>query len=309
MINVGIAGSFTAISRHKSALSQLNEIRIAGTWSVEGSETISDLSTGLVLTDFERILDKIDVLIITDTGKIYNQLAISALRKARHVFLYPSVLTSTNEVYALIKLAREANVILKCGRTGELSLKNLLSHISNPSAIGIIEYQHVLKINASETISSLPDILLADMEIILRLIRARNTSIKAKGLSMISGKADVINARMEFDNGSAVNYYCNTLGTHYEHAITILLNNSILKYNILKNELSGWYLKNHEGNPVFIESLKMEQPDYLVDDLCSFFNLIQSGAAFLSIYDNGFESFILTERVLEKVMKTLVQYA
>lgn len=309
MINVGIAGSYAGISRHKSALSQLSEIRIAGTWSVGSSETISDLSTGLVLTGFEKILDKIDVLIITDAGKIYNQLAISALRKARHVFLYPSVLSSTNEVYALIKLAREANVILKCGKTGKLSLKNLLNHISNPSEIGIIEYQHVFMMNNAEKISPLPDILLADMEIILRLIRARNTSIKAKGLSMISGKADVINARMEFDNGSAVNYYCNTLGTHCEHAITILLNNSILKYNILKNELSGWYLKNHQGNPVFIESLKMEQPDYLVDDLLSFFNLIQSGSAFLSIYDNGLESFILTERVLEKVMKTLVQYA
>lgn len=309
MINVGIAGSYTAISRHKSALSQLREIHIAGIWSVDSSDALSDLSTRLVSNDFERILDKIDVLIITDAGKIYNELAVSALRKARHVFLYPSVLNSTNEVYTLIKLAREANVILKCGKTGNVSLKNLLNHISNPSEIGIIEYQHTLMINPSVSVSCLPEILLADMEIILRLIRARNTSIKAKGLSMISGKADVINARMEFDNGSAVNYYCNTLGTLYEHAITILLNNSILKYNILKNELSGWYLKNPRGNPIFIESLKMEQPDYLVDDLFSFFNLIQSGSPFLSIYDNGFESFILTERVLEKVMKTLVQYA
>jgi hypothetical protein len=262
------------------------------------------------LPDSERILDKIDVLIITDSGKAYNQLATLALRKARHVFLYPAVLSSINEVYQLIKLAREANVILKCGRTGKESIHGLLNYISDPAAIGIIEYQHVLKIDQFET--PLPETILGDMEKVLKLIKARNTSIKAKGLSMISGKADVISARMEFDNGSAVNYYCNTVGTHNEHNITILLKDGIIKYNLLRNELSGWYLKRISDpgeHPVFMESICIEQTDYLVDDLYAFFNLTQSGPAFLSIYDNGFESFVLTDRILEKVMKTMVQYA
>ncbi len=312
MINVGIAGSYAAINRHKNALSQLHDVHVTGTWSAAGSDHFSDLSTSLLLPDYERILDKIDVLIITDSGKAYNQLATLALRKARHVFLYPAVLSSINEVYQLIKLSREANVILKCGRTGKESIHGLLNHISDPAAIGIIEYQHVLKIVPSENETPLPETILGDMEKVLKLIKARNTSIKAKGLSMISGKADVINARMEFDNGSAVNYYCNTVGTHNEHTISILLKDSIIKYNLLKNELSGWYLKRIADigeHPVFIENLRIEQTDYLVDELYIFFNLIQSGSAFLSIYDNGFESFVLTDRILEKVMKTLVQYA
>jgi len=62
-------------------------------------------------------------------------------------------------------------------------------------------------------------------------------------------------------------------------------------------------------NPVVIENTRIETDDYLFDDLSSFFAIIQSGPAFLSIYDNGIESFVLTDRILEKVSKTLVQFA
>jgi|WetSurMetagenome_2_1015567.scaffolds.fasta_scaffold20479_4 hypothetical protein len=313
MINVGIAGSFKAINRHRNALHKLRDIRIAGAWCINGSQNdIVDLATGMACYDSETILEKIDALIITDPGVFFNQLPTLALRKAKHVFLYPSVITSINEAYQLIKLAREANVILKCGRTGKFSIQGLLKSIPDSGSISMIEMQHVLEISKTGRTPQFPDIMLGDIEIIGRLIKARNTSIKAKGICIISSQPEIINARLEFDNGSAVNYYCNIIGMQNEHHITLMMKDSIMKYNLLSNELSGWYLKRnlsqHE-NPIFIENIQVEQPDNLVDDLYFFFNLIHSGPAFLSIYDSGFESFVLTDRILEKISKTLVQFA
>ena len=74
------------------------------------------------------------LLIITDSSNFSNRLAIVALRKGRHVFLYPSVIHSINEVYQLIKLAREANVILKCGRTGKTGIHGLLKALPDIEA-------------------------------------------------------------------------------------------------------------------------------------------------------------------------------
>ncbi len=217
-----------------------------------------------------------------------------------------------SEVYQLIKLAREANVILKCGRTGNFCINGLLLKVSDINAIGIIEFQHNIKISSANPSPVIADILLADIEIINSFIKARNTSIKAKGLSILSSQPEFINARLEFDNGSVVNYSCNIVSTQNEHLITFVLKDSVLRYSIINNELSGWYLKpaiNQNENPIFIENIQVEQSDYLFDDLCGFLGLIHSGPAFLSIYDNGFESFVLTDRILEKVSKTLVQLA
>jgi hypothetical protein len=313
MINVGIAGTLAAINRHTLALKKIEDIRVSGRWATSGlQDSALELTSGISYTDPESIIDKADALIITDPGNLGTRLATLALRKAKHLFLYPSVLRSTNEVYQLIKLAREANVILKCGRTGKIGINGLIKSVPETSAISMVEFQHVLKISSPAVFHDIQEILLADFEIINRLIPARNTSIKTKGISMFSTLPDIINTRLEFDNGCVVNYYCNTVGIQYEHATTVMLKDSVIRYSFLSNELSGWYLKsslNRNENPIFIENFQVEQTDYLFDDLCGFIKLIHSGPAFLSIYDNGFESYVLTDRILEKVSKTLVQFA
>jgi len=311
MMKVGIAGSFSAINRHVCVLEKIREVGIAGCWSVNGQPDVAtELFSGRRLHS-DKIIEKVDALIITDPGSFYINLATKALRNARHVFLYPCVVRTLTEVFQLIKIGSEANVILRCGRTGIDNINGLLRNIPDLKQISMIEFQHSIRIDSAASVK-LPDVLLGDMEILSRLIHARNTSIKAKGICIFNSKPDVINARLEFDNGTVVNYYCNTVSTRNEQIITIILKDSMLRHNLLNNELSGWYLKrrvNHNESPIFIENIQVEPSDFLIDDLSAFFGLIRSGPAFLSIYDNGFESFVLTDRILEKVSKTLVQFA
>lgn len=309
-MKVGIAGSFSAVNRHVCVLEKIKDVAIAGRWSVNGqSDHAIEIDTGRVLKP-EKIVEQSEVLIITDPGDFYYNLAILALRNARHVFLYTPVMRTITEAFQLIKLGNEANVILKCGRTGGCGINELIRHIPDLRQICMIEFQHSIKIQDGN--SALYDLILADMEIINRLVHARNTSLKTKGISMIANKPDVINARLEFDNGTAVNYYCNTVSTRNEHVLTILLKDRMLNYNLLNNEISGWYINrtsDNSGIPIFMENTRVELTDYLFDDLSAFIGLIKSGPAFLSIYENGFESFVLADRILEKVSKTLVQFA
>jgi hypothetical protein len=222
------------------------------------------------------------------------------------------VVRSVNEVGQLIKLAREANVILKCGRTGNISILGLIKALPDIKGISMIELQHYSKISEAVKPYNISEALLSDIEIINNLIQARIISIKAKGLCMLSSQPEIVNARLEFDNGCAVNYNCNLVAAQNEFIITIVVKNKILKYNFITHEFTGWYLQrtiNQNESPIFIESIQVEQTDPLWVDLSDFFNLIHSGPAFLSINDNGFESYVLTDRILEKVMKTLVQCA
>jgi hypothetical protein len=310
-MKVGIAGSFSAINRHVGVLEKIKDVAIAGKWSVNGQpDRAVELDTGNMLYP-EEIIEKTDSVIITDPGDFYLNLATTALRKARHVFLYSSVINTVNDASQLIKLGSEANVILKCGTTGKNGINGLIRYISDLKNISMIELHHSFRHTGSNQ-PAIQEILLADMEIISRLIHARNTSVKAKGACLLSSQPEVINARLEFDNGISVNYFCNLVASHNQHHITLVMKESILNYNLLANEISGWR-KNHslvlDETPIFIENTPIETSNYLFDDLSAFFSVIQSGSAFLSIYDNGFESFMLTDRILEKVSKTLVQFA
>jgi hypothetical protein len=313
MIKVGIVGSFSAINRHANALNNFQGIRIAGSWISHGvHESALNIDTGLTCAETDKIIGQVDALIITDAGSFCNHLVIAALRNARHVFLYPSVVRSVNEAFQLIKLAREANTTLFCGRTGNTNILGLIKALPDITAISMIELQHYYKITGSGKSGHVSEALLSDIEIISNLVHARTISIKAKGLCMLSSYPEIINARLEFDNGCAVNYNCNLVAAQNEFIITIVAMNRILKYNFITNEFTGWQLHrtlNQNESPIFVENIHVEQTDPLSGDLSDFFKFIQSGPALHSINDNGFESYIMTDRILEKVRKTLIQCA
>ncbi|MBN1790342.1 MAG: hypothetical protein JW830_07600 [Bacteroidales bacterium] len=313
MINVALVGSYSAIDRHARTLVKIQDIRITGRWISGGmQESASETETGMICSDPVSVVENADALIITDPGNFCNSAAIAALRKARHVFLYPSVVRSVNEANQLIKLSHEANVILKCGRVGNTGIHGLVKALSDIDSISMVELQHYSLISDIFKSKSVSVALLSDMEIINNLIHARVISIKAKGLCMLTSEPEIINARLEFDNGCAVNYNSNLVAAENEFFITLVAKNKILKYNFITNEFTGWHLHrtlNRNESPIFIENIQVEQTDSLWGELSDFISMIRSGQTILTLNDSGFESYVLTDRILDKIMKTLIQCA
>ena len=310
MINIVIVGSFSAINRHSNALGGIHDVRITGRWITDGDrEVVIDMESGHPCTSPDRVIGIADAIIVAESGSFCSQVIIAALRKARHVFLYPASLRSVNEANQLLKLAREANVILKAGKTGYVNTAMLLQSIPHLSDINMVDLQHSRNI-AESWPDGISGALLADLEIISSLISARIISIKAKGMSMISPEPEIINARLEFDNGCAVNYNCNLVSAQTEFRITLVLKNRILKYDFISGDLTNWHLQQlnpHDNNPISIESVRIENDDSLPSEIIEFISLIRSGQAFLSFNDNGFEPYLLTDRIMDRVMKTLVR--
>jgi len=312
MLNLGIVGSLAAIERHAKALNPVRDIRLIGRWITDREQvSATDAETGITCLSPAQLIGNADALIIAAPGIFCGQVAISALRSARHVFIYPSAIQSVAEATQLIKLAREANVILRAGRTGNDNVKNLLRALPDVTEINMIELQHDYQARGSHSgVRNMFDALLADLEVINSLVKARVISVKAKGLCMLASEADIVSARLEFDNGCAVNYNCNLVAAQNGFTGTLVLKNRILKYNFNTGELSSWFVQ-HQSAPVkipfFLENMYVEKTDSLTGELNDFIELIRSGPAFLSMNDNGFEPYILTDRILEKVMKTLVR--
>jgi hypothetical protein len=310
MINVGIVGSFSAINRHTNALGKLPDTRITGRWICEdGGDTAVDFETGKSTIHPDELAENTDALIVTGSGWFCSSVVTAAIRKAKHVFLYPAVLRTVSETNQLIKLAREANVILKAGKTGKTDARGLTDAIRDPSGISMVELQHYHRLSDADNHHTIAEALLTDLEIVTGLIRARVISIKAKGLCMLSPQPEIINARLEFDNGCAVNYNCNLVAATNEFLGTVVLNNRILKYNFITHELTNWFIhriNNHDENPILTESRRVEHTDLLTTELADFLNNIHSDQAFLSLHDSGFEAYLLADRILEKVMKTLI---
>ncbi len=310
MIQVGIVGSLAAINRHADALGKIQDIRITGCWIPnDGDGLATRAETGELCTSTAQITSSSDVLIIATCDEFSRGLATHALREARHVFVYPGIAHSVNDATQLVKLAREAGVILRAGKTGNYNVKGLMGALHDHADINMIELQHDYRIPDHSRIR-MPDAVLADLEVISSLVGARTISIKAKGHSMLSCEPDIINARLEFDNGCAVNYNCSLVAAQNEFLCTLVLKDRVLKYNFITGELTSSSVQqsgNPVNEPIHIEHIRVGNPDTLTLELTDFFSHILSGTVFLSMNESGFEPFMLTDRILERVMKTLVR--
>jgi predicted dehydrogenase len=307
MLQIGIIGPATAIQRHTIALHRLQGVRVADQWITErDKESVMHAETGVLCMIPAKIIGTSDAIIIAAPGNFGMQLAVAALRAARHVYLYPSAISMVTEASYLIKLAREANVILMAGKTGNDNTRDVLKHIPDIAEAGMIELQHDLQGFGQYNNRSIYDTLLGDMEIVHSLTRGRVISVKVKGMCMVGEDPDIISGRLDFDNGCTVNITCNLVAAHNSFTGMIVLKNRILKYDFLTGEGITWpvYPSGTSVSPV---RLRFEKSDPLVSELSDFIDVVRSGAAFLMMHDNGFEPYMLTDRILEKVMKTLVR--
>jgi predicted dehydrogenase len=309
MIHVGILGHAQHIERHVHALAHHDDVLITGRWITgEDSESAVHAGTGITALSAQQIIGHADALIIDAPGSFCHAVAIAALRSARHVFIYPGAMGSVEEATHLIKLAREANVILRAGKTTRGNISSLLHALPDIREINMIELQHDYAVNG--TSKSMNSALLADLEVISSLVRARVISIKAKGMCMLTPEPDIVSARLEFDNGCAVNYNCNLVAAQHAFTGTLVMKNRILKYDFNRGELTSWFVHqpgSPADTPFCIENTRVPQCDSLAGELSDFTDLIRKGPAFLSMSDSGFEPYMLTDRILEKVMKTLVR--
>lgn len=309
MLNVGIVGPPDAISRHAYAVGLLKGIHISGRWiTADDQETATHADTGITHLSPLPVVQSADALIVSGRGGFCERLAVAGLRSAKPLYMYPAVIPSVSEAVMLQKLAREASVILRVGKTGGTDINMLADTLPDSGDISLIEMHHNYQIQSNGAGHSIQDAILADLEIITGLIRARVISIKAKGLCMLSSQPDIVNARLEFDNGCAANYACNLVAPLPEHEVTLTLKNRIQKYNLITQEVTRWSVQPDGDRPSHqLETVRLPGTDLLIREMTDFIHMIQSGYSFLSASESGFEPYLLTDRILEKVMKTLVR--
>lgn len=307
-MNIGIIGSEYSINRHLISLKKIREINISGLYqSGKQHKDCFDFYNIPFYRHPDQLINDSDSLIISDHNGCFNsKIAVDALKSGKHVFLYPQLLRSVNEAVQLTKLACEANVVLKVGNVGLLNMNSLLKAVNETAGINFIDIRYNKVYTKSFNTNPISRDLLIISQVIRGLVKGQLHSLKAKGLPLTSEKPDIINARLEFDNGCIVNINCNIVAATDEFKGMMLIKDTCINFDLLKNRFTKWNIdnvKNGESEPVIIRNPDNENNDLLFDELRGFVTSAAAVPEYHAASDFGFEPFILAEKILEKVRK------
>ncbi|MBN2615635.1 MAG: Gfo/Idh/MocA family oxidoreductase [Bacteroidales bacterium] len=213
MLNIGLLGADLTGKQHAQAIQTVNSLRLSGIFSPE-TEEAKKLAHELGVPIFsspQELMQVSDALDITLSDDSLLPMIPAFVKASRHLFINPYFFKSLLLGENLWKLAQEAKVKVQVGCIERFhsALLTARPFIDNPV---FIEAQHgVPYLPEFAGKSVVEELMNRDIDIILSLINANIKRVHATGINVFGDTPDIVNAHLEFDNGTTVNLTANRI--------------------------------------------------------------------------------------------------
>jgi predicted dehydrogenase len=307
MIRIGIIGNDHRIHRHINTIKNIPEFDYKGYYCPDKTSAINILRDYRLkrFSSLEDFLDSIDAIDIISTKPDLYEIVISALKRTKHIYLSPLLLKSHEQASRIIKLANEADITLMVQKSAKYNAA-LNSVLDRLSGARLIEIQHHAPRKSNNSDNSIFSVIINNLDIVHTIIRSDSKLIKACGINILDSTPDIINARVEYDNGCVANINCSNLALRNNHKATFILKNEIIKVDLNSNKTQvllpekDSYGNKHRYN-IKVESSKIAPNNPLYYEFISFRDTIINNSKSLSNLEDGFKSLLTAFKIFEKV--------
>jgi len=127
------------------------------------------------------------------------------------------------------------------------------------------------------------DLMVHDLDIILHIVRSEVKELHAVGMSVLTGKTDIANARLIFENGTVGNLTASRVSDTALRKIRIFQQDAYMSVNCLKRELTvtklDGVLRDANNFPQVVSNrIQFPGRDPLADQIASFVNAVLQGS-------------------------------
>jgi predicted dehydrogenase len=157
------------------------------------------------ISDFTELYGKVDAVSIATPTVTHFAIARELLKKGIHCMVEKPICSTVTDAAKLTKLAREKNLILQVGHIEHfnLAVKKFKEILTTPR---FIECHRQGPFDPRvKDIGVVLDLMIHDIDIILRIVDSPLEKIEAVGVAILTEKEDIANARLHFKNGCIAN--------------------------------------------------------------------------------------------------------
>jgi predicted dehydrogenase len=198
VIGVGHLGQ-----HHARILAGLPDVDLVGVVDANANQA-RDVAARLnttAYTDIEPLLQQVDAVSVVTPTVHHHRVASVFLKNAIPVLVEKPICRTLEEANDLIELADKAGVALQVGHIERFNpaFEELARRPIRPKFVEA--ERHGPFTGRSTDIGAVFDLMIHDLDLLLALIHGPVRHVSAVGISVFGGHEDMVNARLEFENG------------------------------------------------------------------------------------------------------------
>ncbi len=229
-------------------------------------------------SDYRQLVNLVDAVSIVVPTPQHFEIAQFFLKNKISVLIEKPITTTIEEADCLIETAKANHALIQVGHIERFNnaVKAIDRYLSTPR---FIESTRVapFKLRGSE-VNVVLDMMIHDIDIIQSLVQSNIRSISATGASVLTPYIDIINARIEFENGCISNITASRVSPKKERILRIFQHDCYIDLDLDRKRLSLYKKGSREmfpGIPEIIqEKYHFDQGDALKDQIEAFLNAI-----------------------------------
>ncbi len=307
-IKVGVIGVGHLGEYHVQKYKAMSVVNLSGIVdsNPERAHEISKRYNVKTYADHNELLDQVDAVSLAVPTEMHFEVAKDVLAKGVHLLIEKPITYELEPADTMIRMARERNLVFQVGlverfNPAVVKMESLLnkpvfleSHRMNEFTARGLDVDVVL------------DLMIHDLDIILHNIPSEVKEVHAVGMRVITGKTDIANARIVFEDGTVANLTASRVSSQTLRKIRVFQPDAYLSVNCLKRKISVIRLdvevENLKDFPQLThEEIEFPNRDPLADEISAFINSVMKKAAPVVSGDDGRNALQVALGIIEQI--------
>lgn len=202
-VRVGVAGVGHMGAYHLAALSELPEANLVAVADRdrERGEELAGKYGAEYFSDSSHLIGRVDAAIVALPTVLHYSTSMNLLSSGVHVLVEKPICNDINEARELFQVAGQSDRVLHIGHVERFNgaVQELSQIVKNPSLIECRRLGPFVPRARNDGV--VLDLMIHDLDIILRLVEDEIVSLSAAGSSILSDRDDIANVQIEFAGG------------------------------------------------------------------------------------------------------------
>ena len=206
-LRVGVVGTGALGFHHARVLRRMPGVEFAGIYDIDptrAAHVAGQLET-TAHPSLAALLDRVDAATVAVPTPAHAAVGLAVLERGIALLVEKPVADSVAGAEQLVRAAAEQGVVLQVGHVERFNraVRAAAPYLDEPRFLQIDRL--ALFQPRGTDVAVILDLMIHDLDLVLELVRAPVTDVRATGVAILTPHVDIANARLEFANGAIAN--------------------------------------------------------------------------------------------------------